>query len=200
MRAVQGELTGGVAGDVTGDVPGQGDFGPLVDRFDEFADALLEQLRGHPLTDRLFSAASHAGDWSMIWHVLSLARGLAKQRPDQVIALAAAIGAESLIVNQGVKRLFKRQRPTSSGDARFDVRTPSTSSFPSGHASAATFAAVALIGWDGRKWAPLWLSLASIVGVSRAYVRIHHASDVVGGAVVGALLGMIARPFLRRLR
>jgi undecaprenyl-diphosphatase len=185
---------------VSGHVPGQADFGPHVRAFDDLADSLLEQLRGHPRADQLFTAASHAGDWSAIWHLLSLVRGLARGRPDQVIALAAAIGAESLIVNQGVKRLFRRPRPTTSGDDRFDVRTPSTSAFPSGHASAAAFAAVTLIGWDGRRWAPLWISLATIVGVSRAYVRIHHASDVVGGAVVGLVLGAIARPVLRRLR
>lgn len=180
-------------------VPGRGDFGPAVHAFDERADELLELLRGHPLADRLFTAASHAGDWSLIWHTLSLARGIARHRPDQVIALAAAIGAESLIVNQGVKRLFRRQRPTTSGDDRFSVRTPSTSAFPSGHASAAAFAATALIGWDGKRWAPLWVALATIVGTSRAYVRIHHASDVVGGAAVGLALGALARPILKRV-
>lgn len=182
------------------DVPGRSQFGPTVDSLDEAIDELLEQLRGHPLADRLFLAASHAGDWSAIWHAVSLMRAITRRRPDQMLALAAAIGAESLIVNQGVKRLFRRQRPTTSGDERFAVRTPTTSSFPSGHASAAAFAATALITWDGKRWAPLWLSIATIVGVSRAYVRIHHASDVVGGAVVGTLLGILARPLLKRLR
>ena len=32
--------------------------------------------------------------------------------------------------------------------------------------------------------------------MSRVYVRIHHASDVVGGAVVGAALAMAARVLL----
>jgi undecaprenyl-diphosphatase len=159
---------------------------------------VLEQLRGHPLADRLFTAASHVGDFSLIWHVISVARGLVLSRPDQTIALAAALGVESLIVNQGVKRLFRRQRPTISGDARFSVRTPSTSAFPSGHASSAAFAAATLIAWDGRRWAPLWIAVAAIVGTSRAYVRIHHASDVVGGAVLGLALAALARPVLRR--
>ncbi|HUF83559.1 MAG TPA: phosphatase PAP2 family protein, partial [Acidimicrobiia bacterium] len=119
-------------------------------------------------------------------------------RPDQVVALAVGIGAESLIVNQGLKRIFRRSRPTTSGDQRFEIRTPITSSFPSGHASAAAFAAVCLVGWDGRRWAPLWLSMAATVAVSRPYVRIHHASDVVGGVVAGATLALPARRILRR--
>lgn len=181
-------------------IPGRSQFGPAVDAFDARVDELLEQLRGHPALDRLFLGASHAGDWSAIWHVLSLTRGLLRGRPDQVLVLAAAIGAESLIVNQGVKRLFRRERPTTSGDARFAVRTPSTSAFPSGHASAAAFAACAFVGWDGKRWAPWWVAVAAVVGISRAYVRIHHASDVVGGAVVGVVLGALARPVLRRFR
>jgi undecaprenyl-diphosphatase len=183
---------------VTAQVPGRSQFGPIVDGFDDTADQLLEQLRGHPLADRLFTAASHVGDWSLIWHVVSLTRGIARRRPDQVIALAAALGVESLVVNQGIKRLFRRERPTSSGDERFAVRTPSTSAFPSGHASSAAFAASLLIAWDGRRWAPLWITLATIVGVSRAYVRIHHASDVLGGALVGLALAAVVRPVLRR--
>lgn len=179
-------------------IPGQSQFGPFVDRFDEHADELLERLRGIPAADLLFTTASHVGDFSLIWHGLSLTRGLAKRRPDQVLVLAALLGVESLIVNQGVKRLFRRERPTTTGDDRLRVRRPSTSSFPSGHASAAVFAATLLTGWDGRRLAILWFSVATIVGTSRAYVRIHHASDVVGGALVGATLAVAARPLTRR--
>lgn len=180
------------------DVPGRSAFGPAVDAFDATADQLLEQLRDHPLADRLFLTASHLGDFSLIWHLASLTRGVVRRRPDQAIVLAAALGLESLIVNQGVKRLFRRTRPTTSGDARLQVRTPSTSAFPSGHASAAAFAAATLIMWDGRRWAPLWITLAAVVGVSRAYVKIHHPSDVVGGAVAGLMLAAMFRPLLKR--
>ena len=55
-----------------------------------------------------------------------------------------------------------------------------------------------LTGWDGRRSAPLWWTLATVVAASRAYVRIHHASDVVAGMAVGAALGVGARPILRR--
>ena len=79
------------------------------------------------------------------------------------------------------------------GDPRFQVRKPRTSSFPSGHASAAFFAATVLTHWSGWSWAPLWITMAVVVATSRAFVRIHHASDVVGGAVVGLALGQIAR-------
>ena len=146
----------------------------------------------------MFATASHIGDFSLIWHGLGIARGIAKGRPDQVIVLAALLGAESLLVNQGIKRLFRRDRPTTTGDDRLPVRRPTTSSFPSGHASSAVFAAMVLSGWDGPWLSMLWFKIAAVVGISRAYVRIHHGSDVLGGAVVGVLLGLVGRRIARR--
>jgi undecaprenyl-diphosphatase len=42
---------------------------------------------------------------------------------------------------------------------------------------------------DGTPWAPVLFVLAAVVSLSRAYVRIHHASDVVGGVIVGLAIG-----------
>jgi len=181
-----------------GHPPGQSRFGPAVDRFDRTADAFLERWRGHPALDAVMTGATHAGEFSAIWHVSSITRGVVTGRRDQVVALAIGLGVESLVVNQGLKRIFRRQRPTSDGDERFDIRRPLTSSFPSGHASAAAFAATALIGWDGRRTAPLWGTMATIVAASRPYVRIHHTSDVLAGAAVGTAMGLVARRVFRR--
>jgi len=171
---------------------------PAVVSFDKWADDQLEKLRGHQLTDTVFTTASELGDFSLIWHLVGATRGLTSDHhADQAFIFSALIGAESLIVNQGIKRLFRRTRPTETGDPRFPVRKPSTSSFPSGHASAAFFAATVLTAWSGAVTAPAWFGLAAVVGTSRAYVRIHHPSDVVGGALVGLALGQAALALLR---
>ena len=146
----------------------------------------------------MFTSASKLGEFSVIWHPTNVVRGVTGiGTPKQIPVFAALVGAESLLVNQGIKRLFRRTRPTESGDDRFPVRRPTTSSFPSGHASSAAFAATVLSGWDGRRLAPLWWTLAKTVAVSRAYVRIHHPSDVVAGLATGAVLGLAARRVLR---
>lgn len=190
-----------VSASPNGETLGAGLFGPDVDRFDEHVDALLEKWRSSPGWARLFTGASHLGDFSLIWHLAGAARGVTSdKRAQQALVLSALLGAESLIVNQGVKRLFRRDRPTVSGDDRFDVRTPSTTSFPSGHASSAFFAATILSTWGGWRTAPLWFTVAGIVSVSRAFVRIHHASDVIGGAILGCGLGLLVRSFIRRWR
>jgi undecaprenyl-diphosphatase len=169
-----------------------------VGSFDAWADAQLERLRGHRVTDAMFTTASELGDFSLVWHLVGATRGLTSEaHAGQAFVFSALIGAESLIVNQGIKRLFHRVRPTATGDARYQVRRPSTSSFPSGHASAAFFAATVLTAWGGTITAPVWFAAATVVGTSRAYVRIHHPSDVVGGAVVGLALGQAALALLR---
>ena len=175
----------------------------MIERFDHSVDQSLERLRTarwHRIPDHLFRTASVLGDFSLVWHLTAALRGLTSDHhANQAMILWLLVALESLVVNQGIKRLFRRQRPMVSGDPRYTVRTPSTSSFPSGHASSAFFVATVLIGWDGWAWAPLWLSLAVVVACSRAYVRIHHATDVVGGMMVGVALGVIARVVLASL-
>ena len=161
--------------------------------FDHRADHALERLRGRRPLDLLFTAASHAADFSILWQVLGLGYGLLVDRHWQAALLfGALIGVESLVVNQGIKRVFRRVRPTERGDARFTVRRPRSSSFPSGHASSAFFAGTLLTVWVGAWSLPIWFVLAVVVGLSRAYVRIHHASDVVAGAITGLVLAGIA--------
>ena len=177
---------------------GRSALGPAVAAFDRWADVALERVRGQPVVDAMMTTATKLGDWSLVWHIVNVSRGLTGgRRADQVPVLALALGAESLLVNQGLKRVFRRPRPTVEGDPRYPVRRPLTSSFPSGHASAAAFTAALLTTWDGKRAAPLWWMLAGVVGTSRAYVRIHHASDVVAGMATGAALGLAARWMLR---
>ena len=191
-----GAVGEGAVGDDGGD-DGVAHLGETLAAFDRRVDALFDRLRGEPTLDRLFLTASTLGDWSLVWHLLGVARGVIRRRPDQVLALAVALGIESLVVNQGIKRLFRRPRPTVDGADGLGVRAPSTSAFPSGHASSAAFAATMFIRWDGRRWAPLWTAVALIVAVSRIHVRIHHASDVVAGALTGHVLARVVRRVIR---
>jgi undecaprenyl-diphosphatase len=106
--------------------------------------------------------------------------------------LALALGAESLIVNQGIKRIFRRNRPeVGSSSHPHKIRKPLTSSFPSGHASSAVLAASILS--EGSNAAPIYRTLAAIVATSRIHVRAHHASDVIAGAAVGIFFTKLIR-------
>jgi undecaprenyl-diphosphatase len=105
-----------------------------------------------------------------------------------------AIGAESAVTNGVVKSFFGRVRPREYDELAFHhgLRRPLTSSFPSGHATAAFTAAVFLSDHDDAL-APVWYGLAGMVAFSRLYVRMHHASDVIAGAAFGLVLGRVLR-------
>jgi undecaprenyl-diphosphatase len=168
-------------------------FGGRIGAFDTTVDQRLEPIRRRPAAVRVFRLASTVGDFSAVWQVVGLLVGLGIRRdPGQYLVFALLIGAESLILNQGIKRIFRRPRPTVSGDARTPVRVPRTSSFPSGHASAAAFAATLLAVWADPAWIPLWIVIAVVVATSRAIVRIHFASDVVAGLIAGLVMAQIA--------
>ena len=161
--------------------------------FDRRVDLRLEPWRARPAIGRLFRIATIAGDFSLVWQVLGISAGLGIDGHGwHVLWFEVLVLSESLVVNQGVKRLFRRTRPTITGDDRFQVRKPRSSSFPSGHASSAMFAATLLSAWIGWATAPIWYLIASVVAVSRAFVRIHHPSDVVAGEAFGLGLGVLA--------
>lgn len=62
-------------------------------------------------------------------------------------------------------------------------------SFPSGHATASFALAVAVcFAWPKLKGLPLLLALA--IGLSRIVVGMHYPSDVLGGAVLGAVVAI----------
>lgn len=161
--------------------------------FDEAVDrAVFDHLRGRPWADRLFYAASELGDHGLIWLLLGAARGLRSEHDwHAAVRLGVGIGIESLLVNVGIKSLFRRQRPVWDGVRPHHLRTPLTSSFPSGHATSA-FTAAALLG-DRDRLKRLYYAVAVIVALSRIHVRIHHASDVAAGAVVGMALGAVGK-------
>jgi membrane-associated phospholipid phosphatase len=163
-----------------------------VAHFDRVVDNYFEtHLRGKPVLDRVMYAATAGGDHSMIWLALAALQGpVAGQGWRPLVRAGALLGAESALVNGLVKLAFRRQRPDVNGPHPLPLRTPLTSSFPSGHASAALFAAGLL---RSRSSWPVYYALAGIVASSRVHVRMHHASDVVAGAALGAALGELAR-------
>jgi membrane-associated phospholipid phosphatase len=162
----------------------------IVDRFDAAVEEQAAKLRGNPIADRVFYAASGAAEFSMLWHALGIARVIVgRKAPKEALVLSAVLGAESLIVNQGIKRLFHRKRPVFDGERPHHFRTPITSSFPSGHTTAACCTATWLT-WRSPRLAPLWWLLASTVAYSRIHAKIHHGSDVAAGIPIGTALGV----------
>lgn len=165
------------------------------DTFDQRFDTIWDQLRGRDALDRLFYTASEVGDFGMIWLAIGAVQA-AVGSPDlthHAIRLAAALGIESILVNGAIKSLFRRERPEWEQERPLHLRKPRTSSFPSGHTSSAMTAAILLTDSFPKAALPALWGLAAIVAFSRVHVKIHHATDVAGGLVVGLLYGATVR-------
>jgi len=167
-----------------------------IARFDDEADAAFDRLRGNPVADRIFYGASELGDFSLVWFFLGALRGLRSERDwHAAVRVGLALGVESALVNGVIKSFFRRRRPATQGFIHTRrLRQPRTSSFPSGHATSA-FSAAALLSEDDALW-PVYYLIAVVVASSRVYVKMHHASDVVAGAALGAVMGHMARRLL----
>lgn len=161
------------------------DFWSRIDEFDDRVDELVDQIRDNPALDRLFYTAAELGDWSLIWHLFAAGGAVRSKRLEaNAVRVIGALALESGLVNGVVKSLVGRKRPVAEFERPLHLRIPRTSSFPSGHASSATMAALLLAEKDPALKL-LYAGSATLVALSRSYVRIHHASDIVGGTVVG---------------
>lgn len=159
--------------------------------FDDRFDAILEPWRNKKFVVVIFTIASAVGDFGLLWHLIGFTRSIGSTaRLREAVAFSLLIGIESLLLNQGIKRLFRRTRPTERGDERFTLRKPRTSSFPSGHSSSAFFSSLVLTTMTPWPWWVLFYLFALTIAVSRVGVRIHHASDVIGGAIAGTVMGV----------
>lgn len=110
--------------------------------------------------------------------------------------LFVAIGAPSLFATI-VKRLIGRARPyVGSHDDPFSympfIWRPEYASMPSGHATTATAAAIAIGAVWPRLRAVMWL-YALIIMATRILIFVHHPSDVIGGAIVGVIGALMVR-------
>ncbi len=170
----------------------------LVERFDKKFDSLFAPLRKSTVANRTFYSASALADHSILWFIIALTLYLTRPAlRKQSLRAAFILLAESGVVNVVVKTLFRRQRPLHEGERPLPLRQPLTSSFPSGHATAATCAAVLFQDIDHLKW-PIRVT-ATVVIVSRIHVKIHHASDVIAGVGFGWLFARTSKKILSRL-
>ncbi len=157
----------------------------------ELYEAIAEA--GTPKVDATLRAVSRAANYSRLWMgaagLLAAFGGPTGRRA--AVTGMVSVGLTSAVVNQGFKRMFRRDRPTRlEQDLNRHVRMPESTSFPSGHsASAFAFAqgVSATMPWTG-----LGLrSLALVVAYSRVHTGVHYPLDVVAGAMIGTGVGQL---------
>ena len=121
------------------------------------------------------------GEHALGWTVLGAAGwSTGHRRPEWVAGTAGVLAAHAAGVV--VKRVVRRPRPLLP-DVPPLVTTASRLSFPSAHSCSTAAAAVGFGPLVGR---PLMVSVTAAMLVSRVLLGVHHPSDVVVGAALGA--------------
>lgn len=170
--------------------------GDVAHAVDSAASALSDRLRTQPLANRAMYALSAAGDDGRIWFAAAAVEGIRRHSLRQTWSRSVGwLLLEAAVVNGPMKAAARRPRPVPRTGHEHHFRTPTGSSFPSGHAASAATMAVLLSA--GSPLGPLWYLLAAGIGLSRVHVGVHHGSDVVGGFIVGAVFGVLARQLER---
>lgn len=135
----------------------------------------------------------HLSDW-WVKSLLIIGIGLVADLWSRRAPVAASLATVSYFTAGGIdlllKRTFDRPRPPlADPNVHPLVAVPHSYSMPSGHASTAFAAAVAVGLVHPRLRLPL-LALAALIAISRVWLGVHYLSDVIVGAALGSAVAL----------
>ena len=151
----------------------------------------FHSIQGFAPLDGLMLLISRLGNAGVIFIVMSLALLCVPRTRRLGGVCATALALDALLVNLMIKPFVARARPFTDGAFELLLPAPSDFSFPSGH-TAAAFAFAFALAPAGKKWQGAAIAFACAMGLSRLYLMVHFPTDVLFGALFGALCGKAA--------
>jgi membrane-associated phospholipid phosphatase len=141
-----------------------------------------------PGLESAMQALGRAGNNGAVWVVLGVALAILDWERREAWLICAALGPLAIVLNYGIKLLVKRPRPVLEGLPPLGG-APSSLSFPSAHALSSFAVATAMYRVDSATAGALLIAL--LLSLGRPYLGMHYPSDVLAGAALGILLGLI---------
>ena len=175
-------------------------FVRIVTPMDLTITQLVNGLSGHsPTIDGIMIAITLGGVPLMV-ALVAVQWWLGVPRPNARHACVAA-GA-SFLIGLGLAQLLllfmHRVRPYDAGITHLIVNKTVDWSFPSDHAIASASIVFAWLMNGMRRWLGLLTAMAAVICLSRIYVGMHYATDILGGIVLAvfaaALVQLVYKP------
>lgn len=145
--------------------------------------------------DDAMRGLSGSANRGLLWiGVSAVLVGLGGEYRRAAVRGALSLGASSVVANGVLKPLFPRIRPPAHSvpGTRRVGKPPITSSFPSGHSALAAAYATGVVV-ESAKAGAVVAPLAAAVAYSRVHTGVHWPSDVLAGASVGVVVGLLTR-------
>lgn len=172
----------------------------LMQKLDERCLRWIEGALRAPWLDKVMTFYTSLGNSGWIFIGVSILLLLFRRTRKAGASSLTAMVLGLVVTNLTIKPLVARPRPWVVMEGFTTVVTSGDmNSFPSGHTTAAFAFAAALCAVLPQKWAKAAaLIAAALMGLSRLYVGVHYPSDVIGGAVIGTLCGLLSAWLVRK--
>jgi undecaprenyl-diphosphatase len=132
---------------------------------------------------------AHSGDsWFLILALIILWLLGTPYWRERAVIMEADIVITAILV-MAIKFSVRRSRPE--GEWGGIYRNTDPHSFPSGHAARAAMLAVLALGLGPTWLAVILLIWAPMVALARVAMGLHYLSDVLAGALIGVIMGVI---------
>ena len=166
-----------------------------MDALNQFEIGILDFIQNTfscKFLDYFFIVITSLSNKGIFWIILAIVLLCFKKTRKTGACLGVALVLGEILGNRILKNIFDRPRPyTVNPDITLVIDKLSSFSFPSGHSRCAVECAIAIFA-NNKKWGIAAIVLAVLTGFSRLYLYMHYPTDVLGGAVLGIIDGLLA--------
>ena len=152
----------------------------------------IQQTFSCKFLDYFFIGITTLSNKGIFWILLAVVLLCFKKTRKTGVCLTVVLILGEIFGNQILKHIFSRPRPyTVNPEANVIIEKLSSFSFPSGHSRCAVECAVVIFA-NNKKWGTAAIILAVLTCISRLYLYMHFPTDVLGGALLGVIDGLLA--------
>ncbi|MBV4425721.1 phosphatase PAP2 family protein [Clostridium tyrobutyricum] len=167
----------------------------------QFDNSILQFIQNNMhgyIMDKLMILVTSLGDMGIIWIAIAILLIANKKYRHIGYMTVMAIILGAVFGEVILKHIFQRPRPfIAVHTLNVLISKPTSSSFPSGHTTAA-FAAAGILSECFKKYGVAFWILAVLIAFSRLYLYMHYPTDVMGGIALGLICSRLTFYIFKR--